>query len=665
MSDLRADETVADDRVHDDIGVSRPMPPTIQDVIAARLHRREVLKGLGAAALGMALPMVRAERAAGQATAVSPALVFAEVPHGLDDRHHVAPGYVAEVLIRWGDPVLAGAPPFDPARLDAAAQERQFGYNNDFIAYLPLPPGSQSSARGLLCVNHEYTNTELMFAGFTQPHNGPAGLTRAQAETDLAAHGLTVVEVRKSGGRWEVVVGGQYNRRFTTEGTTYRLAGPAAGHPRMGTLADPAGLSVRGTLNNCAGGVTPWGTVLSAEENFNGYFLGDAKKTREAANHRRYGVEAWQDNSWGRHVPRFDVEKEPNEPNRFGWVVEYDPYDAHSTPVKRTALGRFKHEGATTVVAPDGRVAVYSADDERWEYVYRFVTAGRFDPNDRRANTNLLDQGLLSVARFDADGTVTWLPLVHGQGPLVSANGFSSQADVLIETRRAADLVGATPMDRPEDVEPSPATGHVYVVMTHNDRRKPKDDPSARERADAANPRPGNRWGHVLELIPPGGPGRTANHTADTFRWEVFLLAGDPAKPEQGARYGAGVSAHGWLAAPDNLVFDPRGRIWIGTDGMPAQVQPPVADALYGAETAGPARAVTRRFFACPRGAELCGPEFTPDGKTLFVAVQHPGEERGSTFDKPTTRWPDFQQGVPPRPAIVVITKQDGGEIGS
>jgi secreted PhoX family phosphatase len=665
MDGVRPQEAVADGSAPEDVGIARPMRATIRDVIARRLARRDVLRGLTAAVVAAAWPGLGTERAAAQPAGGGSTLTFTEIPHGLDDRHHVAPGYAADVLIRWGDPVLAGAPPFDAARLDGAAQARQFGYNNDFLAYMPLPPGSQNSEHGLLCVNHEYTNTELMFAGFTKPHNPPFGLTRGQADVDQAAHGLTVVEVKKTGGRWAVIVGGPYNRRFTTEATAYRLAGPAAGHPRLRTDYDPSGTMVLGTLNNCAGGVTPWGTVLSAEENFNGYFLGDAKKTPEAANHRRYGVEPWQDASWGRHFARFDVERHPHEPNRFGWIVEYDPYDPRSTPVKRTALGRFKHEGATTVVAPDGRVAVYSGDDERWEYVYRFVTAGRFDPNDRRANANLLDQGVLSVARFEADGTVAWLPLIHGQGPLVAANGFQSQADVLIEARRAADLVGATPMDRPEDVEPNPVSGRVYVALTNNDRRKPKDDANARDRADAANPRPGNRWGHVLELIPPGGPGRAADHTAGVYRWEIFLLGGDPGKAEQGARYGAGVTPSGWLAAPDNVAFDPRGRMWIGTDGMPTQAQPPAADALYGVDTAGPGRAVPRRFFAVPRGAELCGPVLTPDGRTLFVAVQHPGEERGSTFDTPSTRWPDFAPGVPPRPAIVVITKQDGGEIGS
>jgi uncharacterized protein len=236
---------------------------------------------------------------------------------------------------------------------------------------------------------------------------------------------------------------------------------------------------------------------------------------------------------------------------------------------------------------------------------------------------------------------------------------------VVIEARRAADLVGATPMDRPEDVEVNPASGRVYVVLTGSHRRASWDDPNPRDRANAANPRPGNHWGHIIELIPPGGLGRAADHTADTYRWEFFLMGGDPARPEVAARYGSEVSRSGWLAAPDGVAFDSRGRLWIATDGMRTRLQPPVADGLYAAEAVGPGRAVTRHFFACPRGAEMCGPVLTPDGRTLLVAVQHPAEEAGSTFDRPTTRWPDFQPGMPPRPAVVAITKGNGGEIGA
>jgi secreted PhoX family phosphatase len=650
---------MSDDRIEpEDIGVARPRGPAIDEVAAARLGRRALAAGAASLALTTALP-ASAQRATGGSS-----LTFREVPQVLDQYDHVAVGYRAEVLLRWGDPVEKGAPPFDHTRLDGAAQAKQFGYNCDFIAFMPLPRGSRSSTHGLLCVNHEYTNTELMYAGFKEPNNGATGLTRAQMAIDQAAHGLSVVEIRKSGGRWRAVRDSALNRRFTAGTTRFRLAGPVAGHARVKTSEDATGLTVIGTLNNCAGGKTPWGTVLSGEENFNGYFLGDASKTPEAANHRRYGVQPWQNASWGRHERRFDVEKEPNEPNRFGWVVEFDPYDPKSAPVKRTALGRFKHEGATCVLAADGRVAVYSADDERFEYVYRFLTRNRFDPRRPAANRDLLDEGTLSVARLDDDGTLRWLPLVHGQGPLTAANGFFSQADVLIEARRAADLVGATPMDRPEDVEANPASGRVYVVMTYNDRRKPADDPDQRQRARGANPRANNRWGHIVEMIPPSSRDRRPMHEADAFRWEIFLQAGNPAEADTRTQYGPGVTANGWLAAPDNIAFDPRGRIWIATDGMPTQARPGYADGIWGADTSGPGRAVTRRIYATPRGAEACGPEFTPDGRTLFVSVQHPGEERGSTYDTPSTRWPDFAPGAPPRPSIVAITRLDGKEIG-
>ncbi len=532
------------------------------------------------------------------------------------------------------------------------------------MAFMPLPRGSRNSTNGLLFVNHEYCNQNLMFAGITARADVSA-LTREQCEVDIAGHGLSVVELRKGRAGWETVANSPYNRRLTLWSTPFRVSGPAAGHARLKTDADPTGTRVLGTINNCAGGVTPWGTCLSGEENFNGYFHGDANRTPEAANHRRYGVQTFRGTPWGRFFDRWDVEKNPNEPNRFGWVVEVDPYDPRSVPVKRTALGRFKHEGATCFVSRDGRVAVYSGDDERFEYVYRFVTAGRFNPDNMAANRDLLDSGTLSVARFNADGTLTWLPLVHGQGPLTAANGFASQADVLIETRRAADLLGATPMDRPEDVEPNPATGRIYVACTYNERRAPADAQNVRERVNPPNARARNLTGHLIEMIAPGGAGRQGDHTADTFRWEVFVKCGDPAVAAHGAQYGAGVTANGWLAAPDNVAFDPRGRIWISTDGMPTQVQPAVADGLYAADTSGPGRGVTKQFFAVPRGAEMCGPTFTPDGRTLFVAVQHPGEEPDSNFERPSTRWPDFRPDLPPRPAVVVITKDDGGEIGS
>lgn len=336
-------------------------------------------------------------------------------------------------------------------------------------------------------------------------------------------------------------------------------------------------------------------------------------------------------------------------------MVEIDPYEPTWVPVKRTALGRFKHEGATTAISHDGRVAVYLGDDERFEYLYKFVSDGRYDPNNRAANRDLLDRGTLYVARFESTERMRWLPLVHGEGPLTAANGFHSQADVVIEARRAADLVGATSMDRPEDVEPHPQTGRIYVVLTNNNRR-------TASQVNAANPRANNRWGQILEIVPPNSNGRP-DHAATECTWEFFLIAGDPEDAQQSARYQGPVSRNGWLACPDNVAFDAKGRIWIATDGQDDAAG--LADSVYAADTSGPGRGITRLFFNAPRGAEVCGPCFTPDNRTFFVAVQHPGDEDGSSFEKPSTRWPDFDPALPPRSAVIAITKSDGGEIGS
>lgn len=657
----------------DDLGSNPSANRPLVELIEARLQRRTVLKGFvtaaAAGAVGCSLTSKVALAAGSSGGAVS-SLGFRSIPQTITDTHAVAPGYTAEVLIRWGDPVLPGAPAFDPKAQTAEAQALQFGYNCDYLAYFPLPPGSGSSEHGLLHVNHEYTNPELMFPGWTrleaaETDKAADSVTKASVEAqtpeqtriEMMAHNGSVIEVRKENGRWQVVPESRYARRITLD-TEMRISGPAAGDPRMRTNADPSGTKVFGTINNCAGGKTPWGTVLMAEENFHGYFGGgDPASMPDAANYKRYGVIADARYPWHRSVERFDLAKEPHEPNRFGWMVEYDPYDPSSVPVKRTTLGRAKHEGATSVVNKDGRVVFYSGDDERFEYLYRFVTEGRYDPANPEANRDLLDHGTLSVARFDEE-KLTWLPLVHGQGELTEANGFKSQADVLIETRRAADLVGATPLDRPEDVEPNPVNGRVYVMLTNNTRRKA-------EQVDAVNPRASNAHGQIVELVPPGGEGKDADHAADTFGWSLFLLAGDPGQAESGASYHEATEA--WLSSPDNCAFDQQGRLWISTDQGGAQAKNAIADGMFACDVAGDGRALLKFFFAVPRSAEMCGPEFTPDFKTLFVAVQHPAESEdlSSNFEKPSTRWPDFQDGMPPRPAIVAITKEDGGLIGS
>lgn len=638
----------------DEDGCSNPLlAPSIGDVILARYSRRQTLRGLTAmAALAALAPTGRAGGGAAWAATAAPVLNFREVAHGNSETHAVAEGYEAQTLIRWGDPLETGAAAFDPLAQTAEKQAKQWGYNNDYVGWMPLP-GSTNAGHGLLCVNFEYTDAHLMFPGLKDGQVDQ--VTREQCAVEMAAHGHGIVEIRRDeSNTWKVVADSRYNRRITTLTTECRLSGPAAGHERLKTNSDPNGFKVVGTLNNCAGGKTPWGTVLIAEENFNFYFGGDPEKTPEARNLKRLGFKPVPRHAWYRYFDRFDVEKDPREPNKFGWIVEVDPYDPASVPVKRTALGRFKHEGATTVVNKDGRVVAYSGDDERLDYIYRYVSDGRFDPAAGKANGELLDKGTLSVAKFHDDGRLTWLPLVQGEEPLTAENGFASQADVLIEARRAGDLLGATPMDRPEDVETNPATGIVYVALTYNEKREVA-------KVDAANPRGPNPHGHLLELIPPG-EARERDHAATEYRWEIFLQAGDPRIPEHGARYGAGVTENGWLSAPDNVAFDRQGRIWIATDGMPRFG---LADGAYVAETQGPARAVTRQFYRTPLGAELCGPEFNTDDTAYFAAVQHPGDTKGSTFDAPSTRWPDFQAGVPPRPSLQVVVKRGGGIVGS
>ena len=632
--------------------------PTIGDVIAERLGRRDILKGaLGVAA--MAATVSPLALAASRANADSATRFrFDEIEAGIDQTHHVAAGYDADVLIRWGDPVVAGAPAFDPKRQTAAAQRGQFGYNCDFIGYFPMPGAANPSHHGLLTVNLEYTNEELMFPGLRrQDLKGVmfADMTAELVDIEMAAHGGAVVEIRRENGKWGLVGNSKYGRRIDAN-TPMDITGPAAGHPRLQTSADPTGRRALGMINNCAGGVTPWGTWLTCEENFHGYFNGKLPADHpEARNHARYGVPTdWY--AWGKFHDRFNTIKEPNEPNRFGWIVEIDPYDPTSTPKKRTALGRAKHEGAAGIINSDGRYVVYSGDDERGDYVYRFVTAARVDRNNPQANRDILDDGVLSVARYNADGTVDWLPLVHGQGPLTAANGFASQADVLISLRLAADKLGATKMDRPEDVEASPVTQKVYVILTNNGNRTPAQ-------VDAANPRAANHFGHIIEMIPPGG-----DHAAAQFRWEMLVRCGDPSVAAIGATFSTDTSRNGWFGMPDNLAFDSQGRLWIATDGQTKSTTGR-ADGLWGVETEGPRRGTARHFFRVPVGAELCGPCFTPDDETLFVAVQHPAEDDASgepsTFEEPVTRWPDFKPDMPPRPSVVAITKRGGGKIAS
>lgn len=618
---------------------------TFQNVLAQRMQRRTFLKGTLAASGAVLVGGVAATTADGIAQA-QPATNLSFTPieptaPEVDDVL-VPEGYYAKTLIRWGEPLTPDAPEFDVWTQTPEKQAQQFGYNCDFVGYYPLPFGSTNSERGLLAVNHEYTNEELMFPAYQ--FGSP---TRNQVDVGIEAHGMAVVEIqRQPDGSWAYIRSAEYNRRIT--GTSpIRISGPAAGHPLLQTSSDPTGTVVNGMLNNCAGGKTPWGTVLTAEENFHQYF-GNLSNLSEDdpryAIHRRYGIPAEaSERGWEQYHDRFDAAKEPNEAFRFGYMVEIDVYDPAMTPIKRTALGRFRHEAATIAVARNGKVVAYMGDDARFEYVYKFVTAGSYNPNDRAANMSLLDEGTLYVAKYNDDGTGEWIPLVYGEGPLTPENGFNSQADIAINTRRAGDLLGATKMDRPEDVEQNPVNKKIYVMLTNNTQRGDE----GRAPTDAANPRADNAMGHVIEMTEAGD-----DETALTFTWEMFILAGLPTD-EDSFFGGFDKSRVSPMANPDNCAFDNQGNLWIATDGAARSIK--YNDGAFVVPVAGSERGNLQQFFSTVAGSEVCGPELTPDNRTLFLAIQHPGE--GGTFEEPISTWPD-RQGLP-RPSVLSIQHFD------
>ncbi|MDA8372059.1 MAG: PhoX family phosphatase [Nocardiopsaceae bacterium] len=636
------------------------------DIFTAVLSRRGALRagavGAGAAAVGMSgLAPALAHDKKGKG---NPRLKFRGVEANTKDAVTVPRGYDHNVIIRWGDPVLLDAPEFDFTGQTADAQAKQFGYNCDYVGFQPL-----HHDRGLLWVNHEYTNEELMFAGYT----GGNDADPEQIKIAMAAHGGSIVEIKRVEGRsgaWELVTYGKraYNRRITAD-TPMKLAGPAAGDDLLRTDADPDGVEVLGMLNNCAGGMTPWGTILTCEENFNQYFVGGegAPEAAKAAL-ARYGIATSGDTRAGnrrfdRVDERFDLSRHPTEANRFGYVVEIDPFDPRYKPRKRTMLGRIKHEGAATRLTRDRRVAVYMGDDERFDYIYKFVSDKKYRKGSRRHNDTLLDSGTLYVAKLTGDspaeeidgsgtlpsdgafgGSGEWVPLCSARESFV--DGFTV-AEVLVHTRLAADKAGATKMDRPEDIEPSPATGKVYCALTNNSAREPGQ-------ADEPNPRGPNKHGHILEITE-----ERNDAGATTFGWSVPLVCGDPEDPDT---YYSGFdkSKVAAVSAPDNLCFDEHGNLWISTDGQPGGLG--VNDALHVMPVEGKYRGELKTFATVPKGAEACGPFITEDNKTVFLAPQHPGD--GGTAEEPTSHWPDGGDSVP-RPSVVSIWHTKGRKIGS
>ncbi|MCX6467357.1 MAG: PhoX family phosphatase [Pseudonocardiales bacterium] len=594
-------------------------------------------------------------------------LVYETVPVNNTDAVTVPPGYRSNVVIRWGDPVVEGAPEFDFEAQTPEAQAQQFGYNTDFCGVLPL-----GRDRLVMFNNHEYTIEPLMFRGYDEENP-----TEEQYRIGLEAHGLTVHVVERDRRTGEMrAVADRLNRRYT--GTAeFVLDGPAAGSDLLRTSVDGTGTRVLGTLNNCAGGVTPWGTFLSGEENFNQYFANAGAVTDATVRTRaqRYGITTGAtDRKWERFDKRFDMAQEPNEPNRFGWIVEVDPLDPAAPPVKHTALGRFKHEGATVHLARDGRAVAYMGDDEVFDYVYKFVSDDRMmRGNSRRArehNRTLLTKGTLYVARFTGDsppaeidgtgalpadgafdGAGEWIKLAAGDESFV--DGMTAE-EVYVFTRQAADAVGATKMDRPEDVEANPRTGRVYIALTNNTRRG--GTPGGRVApADEANPRNGNRYGHVIEFVE-----ERDDAAASRFRWSILLVCGDPADP---STYFAGFdkSQVSPITSPDNLAFDGHGNLWISTDSgrnLAAGGLPGINDGLYGVSLEGPTRGRTTLFASVPNGAEACGPVITDE--FVLISPQHPGDLDGASPETPQSTFPDGP-GTQPRPSVVNIWREGRG----
>jgi len=616
------------------------------------LDRRIFLQS-GAAAV-VALLHRSGAGAASSAPGGQAVLGFTGVPASLRDAVVLPPEYEWQLLYPWGTPTgTAGQPmpAFAPdGRNSADEQALQAGMHHDGMHFFPLA----TPDRALLVMNHEYTDEQLLHAdGIKEWNDG-------KVRKSLHAMGVSVIEIQWTREGWRQVRPSPFARRVHGR-TPMRIAGPAAGTPLMRTAANPAGDEVLGTFANCAMGVTPWGTYLTCEENFHGYFGGPKEAAKDMTPaQRRYGtVPGSQWVEYWRFEERFDLSRHPNEPHRFGWVVEIDPFDPSAKPVKRTALGRKRQESATCTLARDGRVVVYMGDDARFEYIYKFVSQGKVSAGGgSAANSRLLDEGTLYVARFDADGRGQWLELVHGRNGLDAGNGFPGQAEVLIHARLAGDVVGGTRMDRPEWIAVHPQTGEVYVTLTNNSQRGNLGKPAP----DAANPRADNAFGGILRWREDDADAGSAG-----FAWDHFALAGDPAQEGSGARYPSGNADI--FGSPDGLHFDSGGLLWIQTDMSGQLIGKPPHASLGNNQMlcADPATGRIKRFLTAPNGSEVTGCVVTPDRRTLFVNIQHPGESRDDGNATPNSAWPDgtVPGSARPRSATLAIRRRDGGIVGT
>ncbi|MCC3304361.1 PhoX family protein [Sneathiella sp. HT1-7] len=616
----------------DDIRTPKNEASDFEKISQTVLSRRSFL-GKGVAFGATAFVMGTTALSPAPASAASSRLKFEPVAANELDTITVPNEFDWHIVTTWGEPLWSKGVPFDQeTRGTAASQELAVGDNADGMSLF------QDGDKNILVSNNEYVNRSIIYGN----RESKKPETADDVNKGMAGHGITVAEITQKDGKWGVVIDSPYNRRITAN-TPIEISGPARGHAMMKTAADPEGVLALGTWNNCGNGRTPWGTYLTCEENFNGYFSSSDENYKPKPEMKRYGIgnKDWG-YAWATVDDRFDISKNPNEPNRFGYIVEFDPLNPKSTLKKRTALGRFKHENAELVVADNGQVVVYLGDDERGEFLYKFVTAGKF--TEGGDNSNLLDDGTLFVAKFSDDMSGKWLPLTP------ETTGMS-HAEISILTRQAASKVGATTMDRPEWVAVNPNKVEAYVALTNNKNRGKKPNAGGDETpVDGPNPRAGNHYGQIVRWRP-----ANADHASDSFEWDLFVVAGNPTVHNDAYGGSKNINAENMFNSPDGLAFDASGLLWIQTDGNYSNEKDFAGMGNNQMLLADPETGEIKRFLVGPKECEITGFAWSADRKTVFIAVQHPGEKGNSHY-------PDGGMTVP-RSTVIGISRKDGNSI--
>lgn len=613
-------------------------PVEFEQVIERALSRRGFLKAGGAVGATTFLSGVSmGVAAASQSTTL---MGFENIAISTEDSVTLPSGYSYDMLVQWGDPLFKNTKKFSQTN-KAKDQLSQFGDNTDGMSlfHLPKKGGGIDENRAMMAVNSEYINKKFMHS-----HKGE-NLTDDDVLKEIYAHGVNIFEVERKRDNWQVVVGAKNNRRLHGDAKEFTISGPLAGHELMKTKEDSTGSIVKGTLNNCGNGQTPWGTYLTCEENFNGYF-GAPEGTEFSKEQKAYGLsETGFDYNWWQSQERFNLAKHPNEPHRFGWIVEIDPMNPKAKAKKQTALGRFKHENVALTINHDGHAIAYMGDDERGEFIYKFVSKGKYIEGNQSHNMTLLDSGTLYAARFNDDETGDWMELSYGKNGLTKENGFASQEYILVFARLAARFVGATTMDRPEWVACHPSSSMVFCTLTNNKHRGVKES----HPINKANPRVKNNFGQIIRWFP-----QNQDHTSAKFGWDLYAVAGNPALFNDQYAGSDNITTENMFNSPDGLAFDNSGRLWIQTDGNYKNTGEFEGQGNNQMLCGDPVTGHIRRFMVGPRGCEITGITFSNDQRTVFIGIQHPNDA-----------WPNAKSDGVPRSAVIAIKKDDGGIIGS